>query len=63
MAKPLLPDDLWDIIEPLLPPERPKPIGRRPIQPNVRGSRDTSCRALGIGPVTTENGCSSSSSP
>ena len=31
MAKPLLPDDLWQMIEPLLPPERPKPYVERSI--------------------------------
>jgi transposase len=31
MAKPLLPDDLWNVIAPLLPPERPKPYGRKPV--------------------------------
>ena len=30
MAKPLVTDDLWQIIEPLLPPEPPKPKGGRP---------------------------------
>jgi transposase len=29
MAKPLIADDLWAVIEPLLPPERPRPKGGR----------------------------------
>ncbi|WP_139234284.1 transposase, partial [Methylobacterium pseudosasicola] len=33
MARPLLPDDLWTEIAPLLPPSRPRPKGvRRPIE-------------------------------
>ena len=34
MAKPLLPDALWAIIEPLLPPHRPSPKGGRPRLPD-----------------------------
>jgi transposase len=30
MSKPLVSDELWDLIAPLLPPERPKPKGGRP---------------------------------
>ena len=34
MARPLVPDELWVRIEPLLPPERPKPKGGRPPVPD-----------------------------
>lgn len=34
MAKPLLPDALWERIKPLLPPEPPKPKGGRPRVPD-----------------------------
>ncbi|HYG82455.1 MAG TPA: IS5/IS1182 family transposase, partial [Pyrinomonadaceae bacterium] len=30
MAKPLITDELWAVIEPLLPPEPPKTKGGRP---------------------------------
>jgi transposase len=33
MAKSLVPDDLWAAIEPLLPPEPPRPKGGRPRVP------------------------------
>jgi transposase len=32
--RPLVSDELWAVIEPLLPPERPKPKGGRPPIPN-----------------------------
>jgi transposase len=32
MAKPLVPDELWEIVEPLLPPHPPRPRGgRKPV--------------------------------
>ena len=31
MAKPLLPDELWKLIEPLIPPHPPQPQGGRPF--------------------------------
>src|SRR3712207_9445747 len=34
MSKPLLPDDLWAVVEPLLPPEPPKLKGGRPRVPD-----------------------------
>ena len=34
MAKELVTDELWEIIEPLLPPEPPKPRGGRPRVPD-----------------------------
>src|SRR5918997_1553703 len=33
MSKPLVSDELWSFIEPLLPPEPPKPQGGRPPIP------------------------------
>ena len=34
MAKPLLSDDLWAVVAPLLPPDPPKPRGGRPRVPD-----------------------------
>jgi len=34
MAKPLVPDDLWAHVAPLLPPDPPRPKGGRPPVPN-----------------------------
>ena len=34
MAKPLVPDELWERIKPHLPPEPPKPLGGRPRVPD-----------------------------
>jgi transposase len=34
MAKPLVSDELWAVVAPLLPPEPPKPKGGRPRVPN-----------------------------
>ena len=37
MAKPLVSDDLWAVVAPLLPPDRPKPTRGRPRVPDRAG--------------------------
>jgi len=37
MAKPLLPDGLWSLIEPLIPPHPPQPKGGRPFLDDHQG--------------------------
>ena len=34
MAKPIVSEELWQVIRPLLPPQRPKPQGGRPRVPD-----------------------------
>lgn len=46
MAKPLVSDELWKVIEPLLPPEPPKPSDGRPRVPTEPRSRAT-CSSSG----------------
>ena len=38
MAKPLISDELWSLIQPLLPPEPPKPKGGRPREIDDRAA-------------------------
>jgi transposase len=40
MKEPLVGDELWEIVEPLLPPEPPRPKGGRPRVPNRSALED-----------------------
>jgi len=47
MSKPLAPDELWAIIAPLLPTERPKPNGGRPRHISDRAALTLGCSLIG----------------
>jgi len=62
MALILLPDELWDEVRPLLPPERPKPKGGRPRVPDrdcLRGIIFVLRTGLPWRLLPTELGCGS----
>src|SRR5262245_1833492 len=46
MAKPLLPDELWEVIKPMLPAQVPSPKGGRPRRRKRRPERDTPTRGV-----------------
>ena len=46
MAKKLLPDDLWALIAPLIPPDPPRPIIRKADDPSRRAA-GLACRGAG----------------
>ncbi len=57
MAKPLLAEELWERIEPLLPPEPPKPKGGRPRVPNrqVLSGSCSCCRRSVLGSLSPKS--------
>ena len=62
MAKPLLTDELWNLVEPLLPPPRPNPKGGRPPVPNrnaLTGILFVLKTGLGWEDLPKEMGCGS----
>ncbi len=58
MTKEMVPDELWMVIDPLLPPEPPKPNGGRPRVPDrgISPGRSMSSRAVYLGDVTEVTG-------
>src|SRR5690349_12761051 len=62
MAKPLVSDDLWAAIAPLLPPERPRPKGGRkpvPDRPALAGILFVLMSGIGWEDLPAEMGCGS----
>ena len=62
MAKPLVPDELWEIVEPLLPPHPPRPKGgRKPVDDRACFAGILFVLKTGIGweDLPAEMGCGS----
>jgi len=62
MAKPLVPDELWEIVEPLLPPHPPRPRGgRKPVDDRACFAGILFVLKTGIGweDLPAEMGCGS----
>ena len=62
MAKPLVPDELWEVVEPLLPPHPPRPKGgRRPVDDRACFAGILFVLKTGIGweDLPAEMGCGS----
>jgi transposase len=62
MAKPLVPDELWEIVEPLLPPHRARPKGgRKPVDDRACFAGILFVLKTGIGweDLPAEMGCGS----
>ena len=62
MAKPILPDQLWELVEPLLPPVKPSPKGGLPPVPNratLTGILFVLCSGIPWELLPQEMGCGS----
>lgn len=62
MAKPLVPDELWDVVEPLLPPHKARPKGgRKPVDDRACFAGILFVLKTGIGweDLPAEMGCGS----